>query len=375
MIAFPKCSFDRQKNDDRGILGVSASFLEEIKMLKRTLGKTGLETSILGLGVVSSEEPQATSLAVQLALEGDINFIDTARGYGESEKKLGSALGSKRSEFILATKTRGFRKEKALQELEESLRQLKTDYIDLWQWHCVHNEEELDAIMAPGGAYEAMREAKEKGYVRFIGATGHRPAILVETMKRADFDTIMIAFNITRQQYIDNILGKDPTAGFFEMAKRQNLGVVIMKPMAAGRIQKNAKNALKFVLAHDVSVAIPGVGKLEHLKENIEVAKEFSALSFEQQAAYQWENVILGEGYCRACDYCMPCEPSNNNIPALLRSERYCTVFGLPEWIRAYQLTVNTTKCDDCGICEAKCPFDLPIREMLENSKRFLGVS
>lgn len=342
-------------------------------MLKRTLGKTGLETSILGLGVISSEEPQATELAIQLALENGINFIDTARGYGESEKKLGSALGSNRSEFILATKTRGFRKEESLQELAESLRQLKTDYIDIWQWHCVHNEEELDAIMAPGGAYEAMQEAKEKGYVRFIGVTGHHPVILVETMKRADFDTVMIAFNITKQQYIDNFLGKDPTAGFFEMAKHQNLGVVIMKPMAAGRIQKNAKTALKFVMAHDVSVAIPGVGKLAHLKENIEAAKEFSTLSFFEQAAYQREDVILGKGYCRSCDYCMPCEPSKNNIPALLRSERYCTVFGLSEWIRAYQLAINTAKCADCGICEAKCPFDLPIREMLENSKQFLG--
>jgi predicted aldo/keto reductase-like oxidoreductase len=152
-----------------------------------------------------------------------------------------------------------------------------------------------------------------------------------------------------------------------------DIGVIIMKPIAGGKITKNLKTALKFVLAHDATLAIPGAMNVKQLDEDIDAAEEFTALSYEERKQYASEFFILGEPYCRQCGYCLPC-PSEMNIPEILRMERNCNFFGLKEWIGAAEigkLQVHPEKCEGCGFCEPRCPFDLPILKMIKNAQQY----
>ena len=342
-------------------------------MLYRKLGRTGLEVSIMGigggfLGDMSAQELRQT---IDYAFDHGVNYIDTAPGYGESEARLGEAgLSERRDECILATKASDRTYDGAMRQLEESLKRMKTDYIDVWQLHGIANETELEEVMKPGASFDALREAKESGLVRFLGITAHSPIPLVRAIKTGEFDTVMVPFNIMRRQ-----LGEDPAIGLFQIAREKNIGMVIMKPVASDRITKNLSMAVKFILAHDISVTIPGVSNFGQMRTDIEITEEFSALSEEEQQQFAKSEVILSGDYCRECGYCLPC-PQEMDIPAILRMERTCTVYGLKEWIReeVTHLKINTEACPDCGICEERCPYSLPVREMVKNGVKYLAA-
>ena len=342
-------------------------------MLYRKLGRTGLDVSIMGIGGGYLDRMNAQELrrTIDYAFEHGVNYIDTAPGYGDSELRLGEAgLSERRNECILATKASDRTYNGAMRQLEESLKRMKTDYIDVWQLHGISDEAELKEIMKPGASFDALRKAKESGVVRFLGLTAHTPIPLVRAIKTGEFDTVMVPFNIMRRQ-----LGEDPAIGLFQLAREKNIGVVIMKPVASDRITKNLSTAIKFILAHDISVTIPGVSNFEHMRIDIEIAEEFSALSEEEQQQFIKSEVILSDDYCRECGYCLPC-PQEMDIPAILRMERTCTMYGLKEWIleEVARLKINTEACPDCGICEERCPYNLPVREMVKNSVKYLAA-
>jgi len=342
-------------------------------MLYRKLGPTGLDVSIMGIGGGYLDRMNAQELRQTLdyAFDHGVNYIDTAPGYGDSEVRLGEAgLSKHRNECILATKASDRTYDGAMRQLEESLKRMKTDYIDVWQLHGISDETELKQVMKPGTSFDALREAKESGVVRFLGLTAHTPIPLVMAIKTGEFDTVMVPFNIMRRQ-----LGEDPAIGLFQLARKKNIGVVIMKPVASDRITKNLSTAIKFVLAHDISVTIPGVSNFEQMRTDIEIAEEFSALSEEEQQQFTKSEVILSDDYCRECGYCLPC-PQEMDIPAILRMERTCTMYGLKEWIleEVARLKINTGACPDCGICEERCPYNLPVREMVKNGVKYLAA-
>jgi len=342
-------------------------------MLYRKLGRTGLDVSIVGIGGGYLDRMNAQELrqTIDYAFKHGVNYIDTAPGYGDSEARLGEAgLSERRNECILATKASDRTYDGAMRQLEESLKRMKTDYIDVWQLHGISDEVELKEVMKPGASFDALREAKESGVVRFLGLTAHTPIPLVSAIKTGEFDTVMVPFNIMRRQ-----LGEDPAIGLFQLAREKNIGVVIMKPVASDRITKNLSTAIKFVLAHDISVTIPGVSNFEQMRTDIEIAEEFSALSEEEQQQFTKSEVILSDDYCRECGYCLPC-PQEMDIPAILRMERTCTMYGLKEWIleEVARLKINTEACPDCGICEERCPYNLPVREMVKNSVKYLAA-
>lgn len=275
--------------------------LEYIPM--RVLGKTGVEVTCFGLGGEGvlrtyGKMRQAVSV-IQKALDLGVNYFDTAPAYSQSQDYYGEALQGRRKDIFLASKTHERTKDGSLRLLEDSLRRLKTDHLDLWQMHDLRTMHDLDAIFAKGGALEAAEEAKAQGLIRFIGITGHHdPQILLEAMRRFSFDTVMCSINAGDRFYLpfkDTVIPE---------AVRQYMGIIGMKVLARGYILredgiKTAKQAISYVLNLPVSVAIIGCNGPEEVEENVRIAKMFKTLSAKEMARIE----LLAEGYFRDANY------------------------------------------------------------------------
>ena len=330
-----------------------------------TLGKTGLQISRMGFGGIPIQKIDAEgtrALMHHLKAEG-INFIDTARGYTVSEEYLGYALEGIREDFIIATKSMSRDKENMAKDIEISLKNLRTDYIDLYQ---IHNAtpEQLDAVCAPGGALEALLEAKAAGKIRHIGLTSHS----LDTFKKAlDLDwveTFMFPYNIVETQ----------AEKLIHQCAQKNIGFICMKPLAGGAIE-DATLAMRFCCANpDVTVVIPGMAEEKEIHQNIAACSDSSPLSAEEKAAINDVRSTLGTDFCRRCNYCQPCA-AGINISGVFLFEGYLSRYGLGDWAKSRYATlpVKASACIGCGACEDRCPYHLPIREKLKQAAEKFG--
>ncbi len=254
---------------------------------KRKFGKTDLEVSIIGMGgfhLGAAENADAATEIVQHALDAGINFFDNAWEYhdGKSEEWLGKALGDHRKDVILMTKvcTHGRSKKVAMHMLEESLRRLRTDHLDVWQIHEVVYDNDPDLIFAPNGAAEALLQAKKDGKVRFVGFTGHKdPSIHLKALSHGfPFDTVQMPlnpFDATFRSFESHVLPE---------ALRQGLAVFGMKSMGgSGEMIKNGgitpDEALRYAMSLPVTTTISGIDSMDVLKQNLAVALNFAPLS------------------------------------------------------------------------------------------------
>lgn len=336
-------------------------------MEKRVLGRTGFEVSAIGFGGIPIQRVDK-DLAYELikeAYEQGINFIDTARGYMESESLLGYALEKfGRDKFILATKSMARTYDGVLEELHISLKNLRTDYIDLFQFHNVRNKEQLDTIMGEDGALKTIKEYKEKGIIKEIGITSHSADLLDIAMDTGEFSTIQYPYNPVERQ-------GEP---IFKKAKENNIGVIVMKPLAGGAIPKG-ELCLRFILENeDVTTAIPGMDSLEQVRENARAGNEVRPLTDEERHSLMEEAASLGEEFCRRCGYCAPCTVGID-IPNQFIMEGYYTRYNLQDWakMRYDAMEVKAKDCIECGKCETRCPYDLPIMKMLKRVESNLG--
>lgn len=330
-------------------------------MIYTTLGKTGLEISRLGFGGIPIQQMDKQSAAelIAEAVDSGINFFDSARGYTVSEELMGEGLKGKRAGVYLATKSMARDKAGMIKDIEASLNNFKTDYIDLYQFHNIASVQDFEKVMAPGGAMEAISEYKTKGFIGHIGITSHSLDIIEKSLGYDIFETVQYPYNAVERQAEE----------VFARAHEKNLGVIAMKPFAGGAITNN-KAALKFILQNrDVTCAIPGMCSIEQLKENIKAAEAANMTDAEVEALSK-EASELGERFCRRCGYCQPC-PQGINIPMSFLLEGYYNRYNLKEWAieRYTSLPVKVGQCSKCGLCETKCPYKLPIMEMLEAVK------
>lgn len=330
-------------------------------MKTRKLGNTTMEVFPVGFGGIPIQRIDLTEVGPivdEMILNG-INFIDTARGYTVSESYLGEALsGGKRKHFFLATKSPAKDYETMKADIATSLAALKTDYIDLYQCHLVKNREEYDKIVSEDGAYRALVEARDEGKIKHIGITAHSVDLLMEVVDHMPFETLQFPYNIIERQA--EIL--------FERAKARDIGVIVMKPLAGGAID-NAQLSLKFILNNpNVSVVIPGMDHVNQVKQNSEVASMSLELTQDERDEIEVIRSSLGETFCRRCGYCLPCV-QGIDIPTQFILEGYLTRYNLKEWaqIRYDSQSVKADACIDCGACEPRCPYHLPIRKMLKN--------
>lgn len=325
------------------------------------LGKTGLKVSKISFGgipIQQLDQKQANEL-IEKALEYGINFIDTARGYTNSESLIGGALNGNRQKVYLATKSMSREKDALRKDIEISLSNFKTDYIDLYQFHNISTLQDFEKIMAPGGALEAFMEYKDRGVIKHIGITSHSLEIIEKAIEYDVFETIQYPYNAVEAQ----------GAEVFKKAYERNLGVIAMKPFAGGALTHH-KAALKHILQNKyVTCSIPGMCSIEQLEENVTAIEEMPLSNIEKETLYK-EAAQLGEKFCRRCGYCQPC-PKGINIPSVLILEGYYKRYNLMDWaVERYEaLPVKASECEKCGLCETKCPYNLPIRDMLESVK------
>ena len=324
----------------------------------RILGKTGLKISRLGFGGIPIQriDAEGTKTLMHQMMEAGINYIDTARGYTVSEEYLGYALEGIREHFVIATKSMARTKEAMAADIDISLKNLRTNYIDLYQ---IHNPSmaQLEQVIAPGGALEALQEAKAAGKIGHIGLTAHSLEVFKAALEFDWVETFMFPYNIVETQ------GEKLIA---ECAKR-NIGFVDMKPLAGGAIE-DATLALRYICANDaVTVVIPGMAEVKELEQNIAAVSNTAPLTAGEKAAFLEVRNQLGTNFCRRCNYCQPCA-AGINISACFLFEGYLQRYGLGEWAKGRYATlpVKASACIGCGACEDRCPYNLPIRQMLK---------
>ncbi len=329
-------------------------------MEKRILGKTNYEVSIVGFGGIPIQRTDKDT-AVEIlreALNQGINFIDTARGYRESEALIGHALEVLgRDKFILATKSMNRTYDGILEELHTSLKLLRTDYIDLFQFHNIADKATLDKVLAEGGALQALKEAKEKGLIREIGLSSHSADLLDIAIDTGEFSTIQFPYNAVERQ-------GEP---IFEKAKKNNIGVIIMKPLAGGALS-NGELAMRFILENpNITVVIPGMDSVEQVRQNTKAGNELRKLTDEEREVLEKEAATLGTEFCRRCGYCAPCTVGID-IPTQFVIDAYYTRYDLQDWAiaRYNSMSVKASECIECAECESRCPYNLPIVEMLK---------
>ncbi|NLI70529.1 MAG: 4Fe-4S binding protein [Firmicutes bacterium] len=335
-------------------------------MQYRILGKTGLKVSEIGFGGIPIQRATMSEAkkVILKSLDRGINFLDTARAYTDSEEKIGAALagsGIPRDNVIIASKSMNRDKKGFKEDVDLSLRLLRTDYLDLYQIHNVSNEKQLNAVLQPGGALDGIKEAQREGKVRFIGLTSHLPTLAVKALKTENFDTIQFPFNIVEQEANDLLL---------PLSRKKEIGTIIMKPLCGGALTLK-KTALQYLLGFPVSVVIPGMQSIDEVIENTSI----SGLPPDKEALdrLREEANKLGSRFCRRCEYCLPC-PQGVNISFIFLMFGYWKRYGLKEWARNRydSLSVKASDCIECGECEEKCPYNLPIREMLKECREAL---
>lgn len=328
------------------------------------LGKTGLNVSVVGLGgipVQRTDKDGAVEI-VKACMERGVNYLDTARGYTISEEFFGEAIKPYREKWIIATKSMSRDYEGMKKDIEISLHNLQTDYIDLYQLHNLKTEEEMELCFGENGAYKALLEAKEAGKVRHIGATAHSLEAFAKIIRDYEdkVETMMFPYNIVESQGTE----------LMKECAEKNIGFIAMKPIAGGNID-NTVLALKYILNNpDCTIVIPGMGNAKEVKQNT-CEEVFEALNEEDRIECKKIVKELGSQFCRRCGYCAPC-PQGINIPQNFLLANYKRKYGLSEWAKVrYEALGNTAeKCVKCGLCETRCPYDLPIREMLEKVVR-----
>lgn len=329
-------------------------------MKYRTLGKTGLKVSVVGLGgipVQRTDQAGAREIVEECMKQG-VNFLDTARGYSVSEEFFGEALKDCREKWVLATKSMSRDYDGMKRDIDISLKNLQTDYIDLYQIHNIKEGKDFEICFGDNGAYKALLEAKAEGKIRHIGATAHSLESFAKLIREYEdkIETIMFPYSIVENQ----------ASELMKECVEKNIGFIAMKPIAGGNID-DCTLAIKYILNNpDCTIVIPGMGSAKEVQQNtcVEVFEELTDEDREKCNAIAKE---LGSEFCRRCGYCAPC-PQGIDIPSNFIITNYLRKYGLADWAKGrYQALPATAKdCVKCGACETRCPYNLPIRSMLE---------
>lgn len=322
------------------------------------LGRTELKVSRIGFGGIPIQrltEEQAVAV-VKRCLEREITFLDTANGYTSSEERIGKAIAGQREKLIIATKTHSRQKEELEKNLKLSLERLKTDYIDIYQFHGVSTFKDLEAILAPGGLLETVEAAKKAGVVRHIGITSHQIDVAKKAVESDRFESIMFPFNF---------MSTEVTKELLPLAKKHDVGFIAMKPMAGGMVD-NAAIAFKYLLQFPEVLPIVGIEKTAEIDEIAKIIKGSAKMTAAELEEMEHIRKELGTSFCHRCDYCQPCT-AKIAISTVMTAKSNFKRSSKSRFFGGMGKSVETAvNCTDCGKCEERCPYHLPIRKMLQ---------
>jgi len=339
---------------------------EREKTVERiVLGKTGLEDNRLGFGGIPIQrvnENQAVETVLH-AVERGVDFIDTSRLYTTSERRIGAALRQTDKSVILASKSQSRTSEGLRADLEMSLKELQRDSINLYQCHFVKDEHVYKQVISSGGALEALIRAKEEGLIGHMGITSHSLDLLDRVLDDGLFETIMVCFSFLEAQAREKIIPK---------AIEKEVGVIAMKPFSGGIID-NARLALKYVFSQPGIMIIAGVEHKDLFDENWEIFQAGYELDDGERKEIERIRKTYDKNFCRRCDYCQPC---TEDIPIQM-------ILGLRSMVKRMGKNIlregwrpkaieKARHCSECGECTARCPYQLPIPDLIEQNLRWV---
>ena len=327
-------------------------------MVTVTLGRTGITVNRNGFGALPVQRVTKEEAAVILrrAYEGGITFFDTARAYSDSEEKIGLALSGVRNHIYLATKTMASTPEGFWKDLETSLSLLKTDCIDIYQFHnppfCPRPGDE-------SGLYDAALKAREQGKIRFIGITNHRLSVAQEAIQSGLYDTLQFPFCY---------LADEKDIALVEACREQDMGFIAMKSLSGGLIT-NAAAAYAYADQFDNVLPIWGIQRLSELEEFLSFIQDPPSMTGEIKALIDRDRRLLSGTFCRGCGYCMPCPAGieiNNCARMSLLLRRSPTASHLSP--AGQEKMMKIKECLHCGQCASKCPYGLDTPALLERN-------
>ncbi len=318
-------------------------------MEKTRLGRTGLQVTRTAFGALPIQRVELSEAKRILtkAYENGINFFDTARAYSDSEEKMGHALSDVRKNIVIATKTFARDKETFFLHLETSLEKLKTDYIDIYQ---LHNPDKLPEPDGRDGIYSALKTARDKGMIRFIGITCHRLNNALDAVKSGLYDTV---------QFPLSSISSEEELALIEECKKYDVGLIAMKALSGGLIT-NAASAFAFLRQYENVVPIWGIQRESELDEFLSLEKNPPKLDDNLREIIKKDRNELSGGFCRGCGYCMPC-PAGINIPTAARMSLLLRRAPYQQFIseKGKEEMELINGCTGCGQCRRRCPYKL----------------
>ncbi len=330
------------------------------------LGRTNLKVNKNGFGALPIQRIgfEETKEILQKAYENGIDFYDTARAYSDSEEKLGFALSHVREKIIIATKTAATTVEKFWEDLETSLRLLKTNYIDIYQFH---NPAFCPKPDDGTGLYEAMLKAREEGKICHIGITNHRWHVAKEAVLSGLYETLQFPFSY---------LASDKERELVDLCQQENVGFICMKALSGGLIT-NSEVAYAFLNQFDNVLPIWGIQKESELDEFLQYQVKAPIFGTEMQKFVESEILNLAGEFCRGCGYCAPC-PAEIEIQTCARMSLFLRRSPSASWTNevGQKKMMQVEKCIECNACKSRCPYGLDIpnllKKNLEDYKEFI---
>ncbi|MCF0131692.1 MAG: aldo/keto reductase [Pseudobutyrivibrio sp.] len=327
-------------------------------MKKITLGSTGITTVQNAFGALPVQRADMDTAVdiLRRAYQGGMTFFDTARAYSDSEIKLGAAFEGIRDKIYIASKTMARTPDKFWEDLDTTLTNLKTDYLDIYQFHCV------DQVYSPGdgtGMYECMLEAKAQGKIRHIGVTAHKIQVAMDCATSGLYETMQFPFSY---------LASDKELALVEACSKANMGFIAMKGLAGGLIN-NSKAAMAYMTQFDNVLPIWGIQKMSELEEWLAFMDETPLMSDDIMSFIEKEKKELAGDFCRGCGYCMPC-PAGIMINQCARMSLMIRRAPSEGWLSEsmQQEMKKIENCLHCNKCVSKCPYELNTPSLLEKN-------
>lgn len=328
-------------------------------MQTRTLGRTGLEVSIVGMGGIpqmrcSDEEGVAL---YKYAIDQGINYFDAAQGYKHCHERLGAAVKGQREKVIIASKSGAGTAEAMMEAIDDSLRVLGTDYIDIFKLHGVCQFADLERRTGPGGALEGLQKAREQGKIRFVGISGHNADVLTKAVETGQFDVILVIFNY---------MNTGPEERLLAACAEHGVGVTVMKPLGGSVLAQHADLALRWVLQHpEVAVVCPGMWRRWEIEANVKVGAEFAPLSEAEMQVISDQRQMRSPTFCRLCYRHRRC-PKGVRVDDMMIADLNFTRFGLAMmmeggWGERVEACGQCLTCEEADECRASCLYGVDI--------------